>query len=210
MLKIYHAKGTRSQRVIWVCEELGLEYQVIPVDFSPAHRASDQWRAMHPLGKVPVLEDHHLRITESAAMVQYVLDRYGHNRLQPQAGTEEAAKYLEWSWFAEASFARPLGDMAHHLILKPEAERIPAVVDDARKRAQLCLDHVEQHMANQHRQGERFLLGDNLCGADIVMGWSLDLATRVGLMEEHTAPAAWAYHEQLCQRPAYKVAAGEF
>ncbi len=210
MLKIYHTKGTRSQRVIWVCEELGLEYQVINVDFSPQNRASAEWRAMHPLGKVPVLEDHHLRITESAAMVQYVLDRYGHARLQPAAGTEAAAKYLEWCWFAEASFARPLGDMAHHLILKPEAERIPAVVVDARARAQLCLDHVEQHMQAQQAAGQRFLLDNNLSGADIVMGWSLDLAAHVDLLQEHEAPAAWSYRQELSQRPAYRVATGDF
>jgi glutathione S-transferase len=210
MLKIYHVKGTRSERVIWACEELELEYQVINVDWTPAHRRSEAWRAMHPLGKVPVLEDHHLRMTESAAMVQYVLDRYGKNRLQPVAGTEQAAKYLEWNWFAEASFARPLGDMIHHMILKPEAERIPAVVVDARARAQLCLNHVEQHLQQQHHNQQHYLMDGGLTGADIVMGWSLDVATTVKLLTPDGAPNTWDYRQRLMARPAYKVATANF
>jgi len=216
MLKIYHVQGSRSERVIWACEELGLEYQVVPVDFSPNFRQSTEWRAKHPLGKVPVLEDHHLRITESGAMVQYILDRYGHSRLQPTPGSESAAHYQQWCWFAEASFARPLGDMIHHTVLKPKAERIAALVVDARARAQLCLEYVEQHLAQQQQQQLRFLLGNSLTGADIMLGWSLDMAVRVGVLGDPSGqdltetPATWRYHQALQARPAYKVASGDF
>ena len=155
MLTIYHVPGTRSARVIWLCEELDQPYELELVDFSPDYRASPEWRAMNPLGKVPVMRDDDWTMFESGAMVEYVLERYGDGRLRPPPGTAAAAEYLQWSWFAEASFARPLGDMAHHQFLKPEAERIPAVVEDARKRAHLCIDALEARLADRD-----FLLAD--------------------------------------------------
>ena len=103
MLKIYHVKGTRGIRAIWGCEELGVPYEVEIVDFSPEYRGSPEWRALSPTGKVPVMTDGDLTMYESGAMVQYVLDRYGDNRLQPARGTAEHANYLKWSWFAEAT-----------------------------------------------------------------------------------------------------------
>ena len=75
MLKIYHVPGTRSVRVIWLAEELGLSYEVIPVDFSAEYRSSSEWRALNPVGKVPVMIDGDLTLFESGAMVQVVLDR---------------------------------------------------------------------------------------------------------------------------------------
>ena len=114
MLKIYHAPATRAFRVIWVCEELAIPYEIVPVDFSPAYRASPEWRAMNPVGKVPVMTDGALKMFESGAMMQYVVDRYGAGRLQPSPDSPDHALYLQWCWFAEATFSRPLGEMTNH------------------------------------------------------------------------------------------------
>ena len=200
MLKIYHVPGTRSARVIWLCEELDQPYELELVDFSPEYRASPEWRAMNPLGKVPVMRDDDWTMFESGAMVEYVLERYGDGRLRPPPGTAAAAEYLQWSWFAEASFARPLGDMAHHQFLKPEAERIPAVVEDARKRAHLCIDALEARLADRD-----FLLADGFSAADIMMGYSVFLARRVGALEPRHSVAE-AYMDRLAARPGYAVA----
>ncbi len=135
MITIYHAPGTRSIRVIWLCEELQIPYEVVTVDFSPTYRATPEWRRLNPVGKVPAMTDDGVSMFESGAMVDFILERYGNGRLRPAPGTPEAAQYLQWSWFAEATFARPLGDIAQHTVVKPEAERIPAVVDDARTRS---------------------------------------------------------------------------
>ena len=201
MIRIYHAPLFRSIRVIWLAEELGLPYEVITID--PEQRRSDAWKAMHPQGKLPVMEDGDLVMIESCAMLQYLLDRYGAERtdLQPTPGTHEAAEYLQWCWFAEASFARPLGDMAQHTIVRPEAERIPAVVDDGRARAEVCLAAVENHL-----QGRDYLLGDAFTLADIVMGWTLHVASTFKVLTADTAPRAHDYYRRIHDRPAAQVA----
>ena len=77
MIRIYHAAGTPSVRIIWLCEELGLPYEKVDVDFSPAYRATPEWRALNPVGKVPVLVDDDVTMFESGAMVEHLLDRHG-------------------------------------------------------------------------------------------------------------------------------------
>jgi len=199
MLNIFHSPGTRGFRVIWACEELGVPYQVTPVDFSPAYRAKPEWREKNPVGKVPVMIDGDLMMFESGAMLQYVLDAYGNGRLQPTPGTPEHALYLQWCWFAEATFARPLGDIAQHMLIRPEKERIPAVVEDGRQRAGVCLDAVEAVVRHQD-----YLL-DSFTAADIMMGYSLMLAERFGLLNEDF-PATTAYFARLKARDGYQYA----
>lgn len=205
MITIYHVPRTRSARVIWLCEELGLPYEVVPVDFSPEYRKSTEWRRLNPIGKVPAMTDldaegNRFTMIESGAMVHYILERYGEGRLQPPSGTPESALLLQWSWFAEASLARPLGDMVHHRILKPEPERIPAVVEDGRARAEICLDAVEAAL-----EGRDYLLGDGLTAADIMMGYSLALAQRLGVLDERY-PNVVAYMGRLEGRPEFQIA----
>lgn len=205
MITIYHVPRTRSARVIWLCEELGLPYEVVPVDFSPEYRKSPEWRRLNPIGKVPALTDvdaegNRFTMIESGAMVHYILERYGEGRLQPSPGTPESALFLQWSWFAEASLARPLGDMVHHRILKPAPERIPAVVEDGQARAEICLDAVEAAL-----DGRDYLLGDDLTAADIMMGYSLALAQRLGVLDERY-PNVVAYMGRLEGRAGFQIA----
>ena len=205
MITIYHVPRTRSARVIWLCEELDLPYEVVPVDFSPEYLKSAAWRRLNPIRKVPALTDldaagNPFTMIESGAMVHYLLERYGEGRLQPAAGTPESALFLQWSWFAEASLARPLGDMVHHSLLKPETERIPAVVEDGQKRVEICLDAVEAAL-----EGRDFLLGSELTAADIMMGYSLALAQRMEVLDERY-PNVVAYMGRLEARPGYQLA----
>lgn len=201
MIKIFHVPGTRSIRIIWLCEELGLPYEVVPVDFSPAYRASPEWRRMNPVGKVPAMSDGDFTMFESGAMVEYLLERYGNGRLRPAPGTHESARYLQWSWFAEATFARPLGDIAQHTFIKPEAQRIPAVVEDARGRALLCMDAVEAAVP-----GGRWLVDDTFTAADVMMGYTLYLARRVNVLTTSAHPNVNAYLARLEQRPGFTKA----
>jgi len=205
VITIYHVPRTRSARIIWLCEELDLPYEVVAVDFSPEYRKSAEWRRLNPIGKVPALTDldaegNPFTMIESGAMVHYILERYGEGRLQPPVGSPESALFLQWSWFAEASLARPLGDMVHHRILKPEPERIPAVVEDGRERAEICLDAIEAAL-----EGRDYLMGSELTAADIMMGYSLALAQRLDVLDDRY-PKLLAYMSRLEARPGFRIA----
>ena len=205
MLTIYHVPGTRGVRAIWLCEELALPYTVEAVDFSPEFRASDSWRAMNPVGKVPVLRDSEHSSTddflmfESGAMVQYILDRYGNGQLQPAAGTPEHGTYLQWCWFAEATFARPLGEIVNHGREFPGAKRIDSVVTEMQNRAQLCAQALGDAMTDR-----TFILGERFTAADIMLGYTLMLAER--FLPQGLPANVVPYWETLSNRPGYKKA----
>jgi glutathione S-transferase len=198
MLKLFHVPGTRSTRIIWLCEELGVPLDIETVSFSPEFRMSREWLTKNPIGKVPVLEDGELSMFESGAMVQYILDRYG-NGLQPVAGTPEHALYMQWSWFGEATFARPLGEIVNHRRnFDPE---IPAVVEEMKRRALLCIKAV-----NDTVEGREFLLGE-FTAADIMVGYCLMLCDR--LIPNHSYEAASQYWARLCQMKGAVKAFGD-
>jgi glutathione S-transferase len=198
MIEIYHVPGTRGVRPIWLCAELGLEYRLIAVDFSAEYRGSDEWRKMNPVGKVPVLIDGELKIFESGAMVQYLLDRYGEGRLQPQSGTADHALFLQWCWFAEATFARPLGEIVNHRRAFPESQS-SEVIAEMQERAWLCVQALDEALADRP-----YLLGTEFSAADIMMGYTL-------LIQSSLAPGelpanAAAYWQRLSARPAMQAA----
>jgi glutathione S-transferase len=170
MIEIYHVPGTRGIRPIWACEELGLDYQVLPVDFSPEYRASPEWRRLNPVGKVPVMADGELTMFESGAMVQYLLDRYGDGRLQPAPGTAEHAHYLQWCWFAEATFARPLGEIVNHRRALPKENQSEVALEEMRQRTWLCVAALEEPLRSRE-----WLLESGFSGADIMLGYTLML-----------------------------------
>lgn len=199
-MKIYHVPGTRSIRIIWLCHELGLplEIETIP-RFDAEFKASAEWRAKSPTGKVPVMEDGAVTMYESGAMLEYILSRYGNSRLVPE-DPDELAMYFQWCWFAEATFARPLGDIMHHTVMRPPEERIAALVPDAEQRASLCIDAVDEHVANS-----KYLLDDQFTAADIMMGYTLMLAQRTGVMKDKHQ-AALRYFNLLKEREGFKIA----
>jgi glutathione S-transferase len=205
--RIFHVPGTRSMRVLWLCAELGEPLDVVPIDFGRDYRFSPEWLARNPVGKVPAMEVDGFTIFESGAMVEAILDRVDAARgtrspLRPAAGSDAHALCMQWSWFAEATFARPLGDIAQHTRIKPPAERIPAVVEDASARAWLCLDALEPLLARQP-----FLLAEGFGAADIMMGYSMMLARNFGLLDD-TRPHCQAYFARLAARPGFATAMG--
>ena len=166
MLKIYHSPGTRGFRVIWACEELGVPYEVEPVDFSAENRARPEWRMMNPVGKVPVMTDGDMKMFESCAMMQYVLDRYGDGKLQPAKDNPTYAHYLQWSWFAEATFARPLGEIVNHRReFKPELHN---VVAEMKSRATAAVHAIDAAVVDRP-----YLLGDKMSAADLSICYAM-------------------------------------
>ena len=198
MIKLYHAPLTRSIRVYWLLEELGIPYQLEVVQFSGQKSPFGQ---SSPYGKVPALEDDGVTMIESGAILEYVLERYGNGRLAPQAGSPERAQYLQWLHFAEATATPPFGDIVRHTIFKPEAERIPAVVEDARRRAARTFAVVESALA-----GKDYLLGKEFSAADIMMGVTLLIARRLKCLDAAACPNLVSYLARLEARPALQKA----
>lgn len=199
MLKIYHVPGTRSVRVVWLCEELGLDYEIVPVDFSTAYRLSPEWLAMNPVGKVPAMTDGTLKMFESGAMVQYLLERYGKGRLQPPASSNDYAQFLQWCWFAEATFARPLGEIVNHRRALPKEHRSEVAIAEMQDRAWLCVNALDEALV-----ATDYLVGNTFTAADIMTGYSIMLATR--LVPRELPANIKGYWDRLTSRPAWLVA----
>lgn len=200
MLHFYHFHGTRGVRPIWLCEELGISYDVTLIDFSQSYRATPEWRAISPTGKVPVMHDttngSDIRIYESGAMVQYLLARYADGRLQPTPDSSDFALYLQWCWFAEATFARPLGEIVNHEREFPGTQRIAAVVTEMQDRAKVCIASIEPVLEQQD-----FIVGNEFTAADIMLGYTLMLARK--FVPDEFPPALARYWQRLTQRPAW-------
>lgn len=199
MLRIYHVKGTRGLRAIWLCEELGLEVDVQNVDFSAEYRASPEWRALNPVGKVPVMTDGDLTMFESGAMVDYILARYANGALQLAPEHPEFGIYLQWMWFAEATLSRPLGEIVNHGREFPGEARIDAVVREMASRGRASLEAVDDYM-----QSRTWLVDDRFTAADIMMGYSVMLGEL--LLDEPLPPALAEYWDRLQARPALQAA----
>ena len=202
MLKIYHAAMTRSLRVIWLCEELELALEVEPISFHPDFRYSKDWLARNPVGKVPVLEDGNLSMFESGAMMQYILDRYGEGRLQPTLGSTLHAEFLQWSWFAEATFCRPLGEIVNHRRnFDPPFENVMAEMVG---RAEQCVKAIETSLNERN-----YILGE-FSAADIMLGYSFILAESFTDILEGDYPNVQNYWQRLKARPAAHVLAHNY
>ena len=199
MIKIYHVAGTRGLRAIWTCEELSIPYEVEVVNFDTEYRASPEWRSINPVGKVPAMSDGELVMFESGAMVQYLVDRYGKGKLQPEIGTADHALYLQWSWFAEATFSRPLGEVVNHGREFPGDKQIPEVVEEMKNRASLSLDAVADEVANKE-----YLIANSFSAADIMMGYTIMLADR--LLGKPLPKKILLYCERLSERVSVQIA----
>ncbi len=197
MLKLYHAPLTRSVRIYWLLEELGVPYELETVAFTPPTTPFTQ---ATPTGKFPALQDGDVTIFESGAILEYVIERYGKGRLAPAPGTPLRGPYLQWVHFAEATAFPPLGELAFQMLFKPEAERIPAVAEDARKRALVMLGVLDKALA-----GKDYLLGREFSGADVMMGYTLQVAKLLGVLGDQF-PNVTKYMARLMERPAFQKA----
>ena len=197
MITLYHAPMSRSVRVRWLLEELAIPYQLELRKLGQLKEPD--YLAVHPMGKVPAIRDGDLVLFESGAIVQYVLETYGGGRLEPKRGSPERPLFLQWLHFAEATVTPPLGDLVQHTLLRPEAERIAALVPDATKRAGNALALVDRALA-----GRSWLLSD-FSAADVMLGYSVALASFVKLVSDAT-PNVKAYLARCRERPAFQKA----
>ncbi len=199
MIKLYFAPRTRSVRILWLLEELGLPYELERVEFLPPAKKFFAQRT--PLGKLPTIEDGDVVMCESGAIVEYILERYGGGRLAPPLGSPERARFLQWLHFAESTAFSPLGIVVWLTLYRDDAERQPALVADARARAAMGLDFLQRQLGRRH-----YLVGDEFSAADIMMGFTLVAARMLGVLDDRH-PALLAYLARLEARPAFQKAA---
>jgi glutathione S-transferase len=209
MIIVHHLNNSRSQRVLWLLEELGLEYEVKRYQRDPKTMfAPATLRAVHPLGKSPVLSDGPLTLAESGAIVEYMADRYGVGRLAPLHGTPERVPYLYWIHYAEGSAMPPLllklifsrlPQPPMPLLLRPLARAISngvssRLIDPALKNH---LDFMESELATRD-----WFAGREFSAADIQMSFPLEAARARGGLDA-TRPRLMNFLERIHARPAY-------
>ncbi len=127
MLTLHFAPNSRAVRTLWLLEELGLEYELNKMAFHPQDLKSDDHRARHPLGRIPVLDDGNVRIFESGAIAEYLLERHKNGGLKPPVDSSEYPAYLQWFHYCEGMVMPPVNTIVVHTILLPP-ERQDATV----------------------------------------------------------------------------------
>ena len=194
MIKLYYAPRTRSVRIVWLLEELGLPYTLERVEFQPPAR--DFFVQKTPLGKLPTIEDGEVVMAESGAIVEYILERYGNGRLAPAIGSPLRPRFLQWLHFAESTAFPPLGIVVWLTLYRTDAAEHSTLVADARTRAATGFEQLERELRDK-----QYLLGDTFSAADIMMGFTLIAGRMLGVIDDRY-PSINAYLERLQARPA--------
>ncbi|MBR0692438.1 glutathione S-transferase family protein [Bradyrhizobium lablabi] len=207
MLTVHHLNNSRSQRVLWLIEELGLPYDIVRYQRQSDLRAPQALRAIHPLGKSPVIADRGNTVAESGAILEYIIGTYGNGRLIPPPNTPERLRYTYWLHYAEGSAMTPL---LLKLLFTLMPKRAPALLRPlVRKVCNQALTAVvnpqlKQHMAYWESElgKSEWFAGNEFSGADIQMSFPLEAAAaRGGLGDGH--PRCVAFLDRVHARPAY-------
>jgi glutathione S-transferase len=201
MFRLYYAPRTRSVRIRWLLEELGLPYELERVEFLPKETVFAQ---ATPLGKFPVLVDGEVVIGESGAIVEYILERSGDTRLAPPIGSPLRGPFLQWIHFAEATAFAPLGVIVWHALYRGDADRCEVAIEAARERGASALAVVERQLEH----GD-WLLGTMFSAADVMLGFTLAAAQLLGVLDERY-PKTLAYFSRLSERPAFQRAMADW
>jgi glutathione S-transferase len=199
MITLYHCAAARSFRPLWTLEELGLPYDLKMLPFPPRVFAKE-YLGLNPLGTIPLLLDGDTRMTESAAIAQYLVTRYGPTLLAVDVEEPDYGAFLNWLHFGEATLTFPQTLVLRYAQLEPEERRNPQVATDYAKWFFGRLRGLEAVLAN----------GDTVCAgrftaADISVGYALLLAQRIGLSKDFTAGVA-SYWQRLQARDGFRRA----
>ena len=196
MLTLHHLNYSRSIRVIWLLEELGIEYDLVKYERDANFRAPPELKAIHPLGKAPVLVDDDLTLAESAPILAYIDERYGERRFSPPIDSDAAAVHDEWLQYVESSAALPI-------MMTSLGKRMGGLPDGLAKftgpEVTKTLDYIGAGVGDGP-----YLMGEQLMLADIQMCYILAIAESAGLLGDD--PDVAAYLDRLRARPAFVAA----
>lgn len=208
MLTVHHLNNSRSQRVLWLLEELGVPYEIVRYQRQPNMLAPKELRQIHPLGKSPVITDNGNTVAESGAILEYIVDTYGDGRLIPPPKTPERLRYTYFLHYAEGSAMFPLLQKLIFSIMPRRAPPLmrPMVSMVANKALSTMVDpQLRQHMAfweGELSKSEWFAGGD-FTAADIQMSFPLEAASSRSGLNATDHPKCVAFLKRIHARPAY-------
>jgi glutathione S-transferase len=192
-MKLYEFAPTRSIRVRWTLQELGVDFETIQVNLRAGENRRPEFLRLNPAGKLPVLVDGDLVLTESVAIVLYLAEKYPDKGLLP-TDPRERAKVNQWLLFAATELEQPLWRIARHKFLYPEDKRQPGDIPVAREDFKAMAAVLEKHMDQR-----QFVVGDRVTVADLVMAYTLDWANEAHLLDDF--PQLRAYMDRMYARP---------
>jgi glutathione S-transferase len=212
MIIVHHLNNSRSQRILWLLEELGLEYDIKRYQRDPQTMlAPPELRRIHPLGKSPVITDGDLTLAESGAIVEYLVGRYGNGRLVPAADTPEKLRYTYWLHYAEGSMMPPLlmkliFDRLERAPMPFFAKPIARAIAKKTK-ASFIEPNINRHLDYMESELGKaaWFAGETFTAADIQMSFPLEAATARGGLNL-SRPKLMTFLDRIHSRPAYKKA----
>ncbi|MBD2213411.1 glutathione S-transferase [Nostoc linckia FACHB-104] len=196
---VHHLNNSRSQRVLWLLEELGIEYEIKYYERdSKTMLAPASLRQVHPLGKSPVITDAELTVAESGAIIEYIVERYGNGRLIPESGTPERLRYTYWLHYAEGSAMPPLVmNLVFQLFGTGDSSANDAFIAPQIK---LHVDYIEAELTKN-----TWFVGEEFTAADIQMSFPLEIVATLPEQTENRLKIK-QFIERIQARPAYKRA----
>lgn len=195
MLKVHHLNDSRAQKTIWLLEELEEPYHIIPYQRHPVHLvAPPEMKAVHPVGKSPMIEDDYLLVIESGAIADYILKQYGRGRLAPHETSSAYEHHRQWLYYAVSSGMNPI-------MIKVYARAFALEGSDLDKAADAELGTVLTYIDNSLSDRD-FLLGNSLTAADIQMSFIPENAQTLVPIDRYANITRWL--GTLHRRPAWK------
>ena len=198
-MKLYHCKDARSLRPLWTLEEMGLDYELVNMDFPPRF-TYEGYLDINPMGTVPTFIDGNSTLTESAGICQYLVEKYGPTDIGMTIDDAEYGEYLNWVHRSDATLTFPQTLVLRYTRLEPEERRIPQVVDDYSQWYLSRLRAVEMAL-----EGKEFLCANRFTIADITVAYALFLGVSLGLSERYK-PNCKRYLASMMERPGWKRA----
>ena len=199
MITLFHAPGSRSVRIIWLLEELGLEYKLETIKRGEINQA---FIDANPFSKLPTIIDNNIVMSESVAIVQYILQKYGEGRLEPDHNSHEYAEYLQWLNFGESVLIDPIVSILINKIFRPEEHRHEYSIQSAEQSFAKTIKTLNSIM-----EGRTYIMGDDFTAADIINGYTLRLADNLKLLSASPETEnVVGYFKFLQSRTAYQKA----
>ena len=200
MLKLHFAPNSRAVRILWLLEELELPYELNQMAFHPKDLKSDEHRARHPLGRIPVLDDGDVSLYESGAITEYILERHKNGGLKPAVDDPKYPEYLQWFHYCEGMVMPPINTIVVHTLLLPPDRQDATVRGQAERLLTRALLPVNAAMDD----GREYLIGP-FSAADIMLGHSIVMSDRMNCVTDEMTNLK-AYIERLKARPAFQKA----